>query len=139
MMKRFLLILCLFGLRSVAQDILINGGTNFVGALGVGATNAYNLAIDASQQTYVAFQVNFKCTGTNVDTIAFNVYPLLDGTNAATASSHFKFGISANGTTPVTFETNYLVGATRQLVLSSVGNPNTNGIVTNLVVAVHKR
>ena len=137
-MKRLFLILFLFvACRLSAQQFVMNGGTNIVGAA---VTNTYTPLLSFFQNEQMAFHLQFACTGTNSSTIAVSLLPSLDGTNIATGTTHFSWTVAANGTTPVSFATNFATGGYPYFQLR-IANPNTNtaSVLSNVFFIVGRK
>ena len=123
-----------FGLCSRSQAQLVNATTGFVVAAGV-TTNvaATVIPIDCSSQRNMALKWTFNLNGSGTEVIGMRIFPSLDGTvpSAPSLGTGYSLAVAANGTTPVTVQTNFDTLGFRYLYVCYITNGSSGQILTN--------
>jgi hypothetical protein len=122
------------GLTYQGPTTLINGGTNVVAA---NSTNTYNLRVDVPRADTVTFFASAKPLSSN--SIAFTMY-LQRSVDGTTWDTYFPYTLNVTGTTNtastnvVSIVTNIPLGGIPFLKITTGGNTDFNGIMTNLTL-----
>jgi hypothetical protein len=89
--------------------------------------------IDCSAQRNVALKWTFNLNGSGTEVIGLRLFPSIDGTvpSSPTLATGFSMAIAANGTTPVTVQTNFDALGYRYLYVCYITNGSSGQILTN--------
>ena len=99
------------------------------------------LSLDCSSQRNVALKWTFNLNGAGTEVMGLRLIPSVDGTLPSTPSlaTGYSLAVAANGTTPVTVQTNFDTLGYRYLHITWMTNGSGGQIVTNQVDNFIKR
>lgn len=116
-------------------DPIVAGGTNSVAA---SSTNSTAYWVDATAGGAVGLQVSFRCSGAASSDVTLRLYQSLDRTNWYTGAA-YTIAVTANGTSTVTYLTNYTAASAGWFKIYSVENPNAAYLTNFTILSAVKR